>query len=105
MRFRDNGLSIEFPYGEAACSGGGSEVSGGRGLETILIGDGRSDRCLARSADFVFATGALRKFCEVESIVHSPFESFGDVLSVVRRWNARGREGIPRERECPLLPV
>ena len=111
MRFRGNGLSIEFPYGDAACSVGSGvckctvarSVNAGRGLDTILIGDGRSDRCLARSADFVFATGALRKFCEVESIVHSPFESFGDVLSVVRRWNARGREGIPRESECPLL--
>jgi len=112
MRFRGNGLSIEFPHGDAACSVGSGvckcavarSVNAGRGLETILIGDGRSDRCLARSADVVFAKGALRKFCEEESIVHSPFETFGDVLSVVRRWNARGREEIPRERECPLLP-
>jgi 2,3-diketo-5-methylthio-1-phosphopentane phosphatase len=117
MRFRgsngsSNGLAIEFPYGDAACSVGSGvckcavarSVNAGRGLATILIGDGRSDRCLARSADFVFATGALRKFCEVENIVHSPFETFGDVLSVVRRWDAREREGIPLELECPLLP-
>jgi 2-hydroxy-3-keto-5-methylthiopentenyl-1-phosphate phosphatase len=113
MRFRGNGLSIEFPYRDAACSVGSGvckcavarSVNAGRGLSTILIGDGRSDRCLARSADFVFATGALRKFCEVENIVHSPFETFGDVLSVVRRWNVRGLEEIPLEFECPLLPT
>ena len=111
MRFRGDGLEIAFPYADAACSVGSGvckcavarAVDAGRGLSTILIGDGRSDLCLARSADYVFAKGALRKFCEGESIIHSPFDTFGDVLSIIRRWSARGREEIPRERECPLL--
>ena len=112
MRFRGDGLEIAFPHSDAACTVGSGvckcavarAVDAGRGLSTILIGDGRSDLCLARSADYVFAKGALRKFCEGESIIHSPFDTFGDVLSVIRRWSARGREEIPRERECPLLP-
>ena len=112
MGFRDNGLTIDFPYADAECSVGSGvckcavarSIGNGRALETILIGDGRSDRCLARSADYVFATGALRKFCEAENIIHSPFETFGEVLSIVRRWSARGREDIPRERVCPLSP-
>ena len=112
LKFRDDGLEIGFPYGDSACTVGSGvckcavarSVNAGRGLFTILIGDGRSDLCIARSADHVFAKGALRSYCEAEGIVFTPFETFGDVLTVVRGWNAHHYEGIPRESECPLVP-
>lgn len=112
LGFRQGGLNISFPYADASCKVGSGvckcavtrSVNAGRGLTTILIGDGRSDLCLARSADFVFAKGSLRSYCEAENIIHSPFETFGDVLPVIRGWNARDFEEIPRESECPLVP-
>jgi len=112
LGFRRGGLDIWFPHGDAACLVGSGlckcaiarSVDAGRGLSTILIGDGRSDLCIARSADYVFAKGALRSICEAENIIHEPFETFADVLSVVRGWNALDYEGIPRESECPLAP-
>ncbi len=112
LGFRQGGLNISFPYADAACKVGSGvckcavarSVNAGRGLTTILIGDGRSDLCLARSADFVFAKGSLRDYCEAENIIHTPFETFGDVLPVIRGWNARDFEEIPRESECPLVP-
>jgi 2-hydroxy-3-keto-5-methylthiopentenyl-1-phosphate phosphatase len=106
LRFRGRSLGIGFPYGDAACAVNSGvckcavarSVDAGRGLSTILIGDGLSDQCIARSADYVFAKGSLRSFCERESIVHTPFETFGDVLTVIRGWNAREFEGIPLGR-------
>lgn len=101
LSFRRRGLSLSFPHGDPAC-GAGSGVckcaiarAAGNG-PVVLIGDGRSDFCIARSAGYVFAKGSLRRFCEAEQINHSPFETFGDVLSVVRVWKAQ------QESECPL---
>lgn len=113
LAFRHRGLGISFPHADAACAVGSGvckcavarSLDAGRGLPMILIGDGRSDLCIARSADYVFAKGTLRRFCEAENINHSPFETFGDVLTVVRRWNARTFEEAPRERAWPLVPA
>jgi len=112
LTFRGDGLEISFPNSDAACAVGSGvckcavaqRADGGRGLPVVLIGDGRSDLCIARAADYVFAKGTLRRFCEAQNINHSPFETFGDVLAVVRNWEARGFEEFPRERECPLIP-
>ena len=112
LRCRDNGLELSFPYANAACEVGSGvckcevarTTNAGRGLATVLIGDGRSDFCLARSVDFVFAKGTLRRYCEAESIIHSPFETFAEVLTTVRGWALREREGFPREDACPLVP-
>ena len=110
LLFRDDGLALSFPYGDAACSvksgvckcAVARAIDAGRGLRTVLIGDGHSDRCIARCVDSVFAKGSLRTFCEAENIIHTPFESFSDVLSVIRGWTARpDREGT-REMTCPL---
>lgn len=112
VTFRPDGLEISFPNSDAACAVGSGvckcavadRSDAGRGLPVVLIGDGRSDLCIARSADYVFAKGTLRRFCEAENINHSPFETFGDVLAVVRDWEARGFDQFPEERECPLMP-
>jgi len=112
VAFRRGGLGISFPHREAACVVGSGvckcavarRVDAGRSLPLVLIGDGRSDLCIARAADYVFARGTLRRFCEAENINHSPFETFGDVLSVVRRWEARKFEEPARECECPRTP-
>lgn len=109
LEIRNHGLGISFPYADAACASRSGvckcaatrEVDAGRGLSTVLIGDGRSDRCLARSANHVFAKGGLRKFCEDENITHTPFDSFDDVLAVVRKWNTGQFNRRLSERLCP----
>jgi len=109
LLFRGDGLALSFPYTDAACKvksgvckcAVARAVDAGRGLPTVLIGDGHSDRCIARCVDYVFAKGSLRKFCEAENIVHTPFESFSDVLSVIRGWTARFDSEGARELICP----
>jgi 2,3-diketo-5-methylthio-1-phosphopentane phosphatase len=110
IELRDRGIDISFPYMDAACAVKSGvckcaiarSVDAGRGLTTILIGDGRSDLCIARSAGYVFAKGSLRRFCEEEGIIHTPFETFHDVLAVVRGWTG-GRFPSLRELACPSV--
>ena len=103
LEFRSRSLGIGFPHADAACkvSSGvckcavARSIDAGKGLPTVLIGDGQSDTCIARTADYVFAKKSLRSFCEAEHIPYTPFETFADVLSVVRGWDAGEREDSP----------
>ena len=111
LGFRTGGLDISFPYADLSCTvksgvckcAVARSVDAGRGLTTILIGDGRSDLCVARSADYVFAKGSLRRFCDEEGIIYIPFESFHDVLSVIRDWNMHEHTKAFLEPSCPLV--
>jgi 2-hydroxy-3-keto-5-methylthiopentenyl-1-phosphate phosphatase len=55
-----------------------------KGYRVMFIGDGVSDSCAVTQADIVLATGRLRATCTEKGIEHTPFESFHDVLEVVR---------------------
>ncbi|MDP6666547.1 MAG: MtnX-like HAD-IB family phosphatase [Dehalococcoidia bacterium] len=55
-----------------------------RGFRVMFIGDGVSDACVVSQADIVLATGSLREVCESKGIGHSPFETFHEVLEVVK---------------------
>ncbi len=57
---------------------------------TLVIGDGRSDRCVAEDADFVFAKSGLIKFCQDKQLPFTAFKDFSqasvllaDLLDVV----------------------
>ena len=45
----------------------------------ILIGDGRSDFCLAETADYVFAKKSLIQHCREKHILHTPFKKITDI--------------------------
>jgi 2-hydroxy-3-keto-5-methylthiopentenyl-1-phosphate phosphatase len=88
---KSNGLDVSFPHSSREClpQSGVCKCAVARSFgasPVILIGDGRSDHCLARSADYIFAKGSLQDFCESEGIAYTPFNSFNDILSIVRRW-------------------
>ena len=107
LHFGDCGLTISFPNLDAACQvksgvckcAVSRRIDGGRGLPIVLVGDGKSDQCLARAADAVFAKGTLESICRAEGIPYSHFDSFADVLEIVREWNEGGKE---QENKCPL---
>lgn len=92
-------LDLGFPHRNAECDGGNgvckcavaNRLAGVHGGPVVLIGDGKSDACLARSADIVFAKSSLIRFCEEQGIDHIPFENFGDVLRTVRTWDMADR--------------
>jgi 2-hydroxy-3-keto-5-methylthiopentenyl-1-phosphate phosphatase len=50
------------------------------GRRVVLIGDGLSDCCLARSADLVLARGKLLEYCRKQGIAHEPAPDFSAVV-------------------------
>lgn len=52
-------------------------------VNTLVIGDGASDFCVARRADFVFAKGSLARFCTDHAIAFAPFHDFFDVCRLL----------------------
>ena len=62
-----NSWRIDFPYSSDACraaSGNCKCKSTPRNKRVLVIGDGKSDMCVASTADFVFAKGSLAEYCE-----------------------------------------
>jgi 2-hydroxy-3-keto-5-methylthiopentenyl-1-phosphate phosphatase len=62
----------------------------------ILVGDGRSDFCIAEKADLTFAKSELLDFCRVEKIPHIDHGEFGDII----KWlgSQRGQEHFVSQR-------
>ena len=93
LHFVPNGIDISYPHIQPSCKGGNgvckcavaNNLSAGIG-PIVLVGDGKSDACLAKSADVVFAKGSLIKHCEKEGIAHHKFQTFADVLAMVKKW-------------------
>lgn len=89
-----NSLSLSFPHRNNDCRGGNgvckcavaSQLAETHGGPVILVGDGKSDACLAGSADTVFAKGSLIKHCQEKGIPYTSFSDFSDVHNVVKTW-------------------
>jgi 2,3-diketo-5-methylthio-1-phosphopentane phosphatase len=88
LGFEDSRLKPQFPYFDQGCGNCGNCKRyhllhlKRRKQKVVYVGDGLSDRCAVREADFVFAKDDLRKFCATEGIEHYPFRDFGDVIRV-----------------------
>ncbi|MBR7714141.1 MtnX-like HAD-IB family phosphatase [Acinetobacter nosocomialis] len=75
---------LEFPNQEASCiSQSGTckcKIANQKPQnQIILIGDGRSDYCLAGNADYVFAKKSLIDHCRENHIFHTKFENFVEI--------------------------
>ena len=102
LNYKERGIEITFPLRDPDCKGGngmckcavadyvGKKVGG----PVVLIGDGKSDACLALHADIVFAKSSLIKHCEKNNVQHHTFNTFDDVLKIVKTWK-------PEEQKIP----
>lgn len=87
-------LSLSFPHQKSDCQGGNgvckcavaTQLALSHGGPVVLVGDGKSDACLASVADVVFAKNSLVKHCMDRSIPFIEFTDFSEVLSAVRTW-------------------
>lgn len=97
LDFVDGGIDIAFPHLDAHCEAGNGvckcavarDLAQPLGGPLVLIGDGKSDVCLARRADVVFAKKSLLDYCVAQGIAHIPFDSFADVLTIVETWDTQ----------------
>jgi 2-hydroxy-3-keto-5-methylthiopentenyl-1-phosphate phosphatase len=77
----------EFPHSSDDCRSEGGVckcAANATGKFRLLIGDGRSDFCLAQESDFVFAKDKLVEFCHAQQIPHRSIESFRDARAHMR---------------------
>lgn len=94
LQFVADGIDISFPHLDEHCAAGNGvckcavarDLAQPLGGLMVLVGDGKSDVCLARRADVVFAKKSLLAYCVENGIPHIPFDTFADVLAVVKKW-------------------
>jgi 2-hydroxy-3-keto-5-methylthiopentenyl-1-phosphate phosphatase len=83
--FAEEKLQVSFPYSDAECNLCGNckrnqMLNTSADEDVILyVGDGYSDRCPIRYADFVFAKRQLIKYCQQQNVSFFEFNHFGDV--------------------------
>ena len=101
IEFTPSGPVIAFPHSKDGClvEAGHckcAQIERWRGdRHVVLIGDGYSDRCAARLAHTIFAKGVLREHCEEQSIDHTPYRTFADILASDRFHRLIGQEVVP----------
>jgi len=90
LKLIENRFAISFPYYPEGCIHGCATCKPQlvdrlktSADKTIVIGDGTSDRLLAKGADFVLAKDGLREFCVTESISYQGFRNFRDVIQII----------------------
>ena len=83
---------LQFPHAAADCrSSAGTckcAIAARDPRRTLLIGDGRSDFCLADAADFVFAKDKLLSYCLQHDIAHAAFKDFAGAKRLLERFAA-----------------
>jgi 2-hydroxy-3-keto-5-methylthiopentenyl-1-phosphate phosphatase len=83
--FAEEQLRVSFPFTDAECDICGNckrnHMLNSSADEDVIVyvGDGYSDRCPVRYADFVFAKRQLIKYCQQQNITFFEFNHFGDV--------------------------
>lgn len=73
--------SLAFPNAASECGAGTCKcgLALAESEAVVLIGDGRSDFCVAETAQIVFAKSKLADHCRRNGISYLPFETLGDV--------------------------
>lgn len=95
-------LKVTFPFTDSECSLCGNckrnHILNSSADEDIIvyIGDGFSDQCPVRYADFVFAKRQLIKYCQKQNITFFEFNHFGEVQlklnEIIQRKRIRRRQ-------------
>jgi 2-hydroxy-3-keto-5-methylthiopentenyl-1-phosphate phosphatase len=89
--FDDGSIAVRQPFVNPDCGRCGNckrnHVKGyqEQGYRVVYIGDGITDFCPAREANFLLAKGALAEYCQKEGVGYLPFEDFYDVVRLLRQ--------------------
>jgi 2-hydroxy-3-keto-5-methylthiopentenyl-1-phosphate phosphatase len=91
ITFPNAGEDCRARAGHCKCATAERQSTGFR----IVIGDGRSDLCVADGADLVFAKGSLGQLCSQRGIAHTAVRDFADVTAALGAW-LRTQRFVPR---------
>ena len=67
--------------GTCKCASAGNHRGNQRNV--LLVGDGRSDFCVAEQVDYVFAKSSLINHCRCLQLSHSPVRGFDDAIALL----------------------
>jgi 2-hydroxy-3-keto-5-methylthiopentenyl-1-phosphate phosphatase len=85
-----NRWRLTLPHARADCRSGAANCKCAHGPPgggaCVVIGDGRSDFCMAVRARFVIAKGALADFCRARGLAHASFRNFDDATRRLAEW-------------------
>lgn len=85
----DGKWRLDFPEAAPECQSGSGTckcaIARQAERRTLLIGDGRSDFCVADTADFVFAKDKLLTYCRERQIPHAAFADFAAAQKLLKR--------------------
>jgi 2,3-diketo-5-methylthio-1-phosphopentane phosphatase len=89
LSFQDGSLILDFAHQNPDCQMCGNckwmvSKEAQRDGRIVYIGDGLSDRGGAILASWIFAKGLLAEYCSVNRIPFIPYDSFSDILDVLR---------------------
>lgn len=90
---------LAFPHARSDCAAlsGNCKCSFAEGRPSelnILVGDGRSDFCLAGRADLVLAKASLLMHCRTTGLPHIAFENFAEATKLLARWLEERGAGV-----------
>jgi len=71
--------------GNCKCAHARSECS----TPSIMVGDGRSDFCIAARSDLVLAKGRLAEYCRAKGLDHVAIRDLSDANVALMRWLSR----------------
>jgi len=84
-----NRWRLALPHARADCRSSAANCKCAHGALAggcIVIGDGRSDFCMADRARFVIAKGTLAEFCCARGLAHASFRNFADATQRLAEW-------------------
>jgi 2-hydroxy-3-keto-5-methylthiopentenyl-1-phosphate phosphatase len=86
---------LEFPHSRAACATGAGHCKCARTEShpdalSVVVGDGRSDFCIAGRADIVLAKSKLIEECRSNGIPHLSFRGFDEATELLESWLSAG---------------
>lgn len=85
VKLGERRFSLDHPFSVKDCASGAGTCKcaatalGATLLETVMIGDGRSDFCVAQEADIVFAKKNLLSYTREQGIPSVAFSNFSDI--------------------------
>jgi 2,3-diketo-5-methylthio-1-phosphopentane phosphatase len=104
LRCGETGYKLAFPYGAEGCKSGVCKcaVAQSGGDQVLLIGDGRSDCCLAGIASFILAKQGLElhRHCEQNQYPHRPYDDFFDIRALFEDAPQMGRSPVQGDIYC-----
>jgi HAD superfamily phosphoserine phosphatase-like hydrolase len=98
---------LHLPHRRGDCRTGAANCKCAHGAwddaRSVVIGDGRSDFCMAARAAYVIAKGTLAEFCRERGLAHASFSTFADATQHLADWLDRQPS---RERsDGPFRPL